>query len=189
MGGGRVVVFVRPIPALLTALKAGASATVGTLGEHRPPALSPAHFERYFPLYYAGFDSRDQRGIVDMLRNNKDFVFDFRTAAEKFRLVDDEDQASVVVPYRPAGLADGDELPIARHLAALAAGQADRWRLRALQRYIVGARLRDLAALQRSGDVHEVLPGLFELRDPLTYDGRLGLNLQGRALDAATLIQ
>lgn len=187
--GGRVVVFVRRLPAALGALKIAAAATVSTLAELRPATLRPAHFEQYFKHYHAGFDSLDERGVVAMLRNDASFAFDFRTAAEKFRLVDDEDQASVVVPYRPSGLDANDESPLNRHIAALKAGQPDRWRLRALQRFMVCARLRDLGGPQRLGSVEEVLPGLYLLRDPLTYDARLGLNLGGRGLDAVSLVQ
>lgn len=187
--GGRVVVFVRPIPAPLAALRFGAQATIATLASFAPPALGPAEFERYFPLYYANFPSRDERGIVDLLRGNADFAFDFRTAAERFRLVDDEGQASVLVPYLPAGAQAGIEPPIQVHVRAIEAGQADRWRLRALQRYVVSARQRDLAQAQARGDLRELLPGLYLLVDALAYDRRLGLKLRGRVLDPATLVQ
>jgi CRISPR-associated endonuclease/helicase Cas3 len=185
--GGSVVVFVRPIPVPLTALRAGAQATVSTLADGAPESLTPAHFTRYFPLYYANFGSRDQRGVVEHLRNNVDFAFDFRTAAEKFRLVDDEGQVSVVVRYRPPG--EDVESPAEAPLRAIDAGQVDRWRLRALQRYIVNVRRSALTEAQRSGAVREALPGLFVLIDALRYDDRLGLLSQGQALDAATLVQ
>lgn len=185
--GGLVVVFVRPIPAQLAALRHGAQATVSALAVATPRSLLPQHFERYFPLYYAAFDSRDQHGIVEMLsRDARDFAFDFATAAEKFRLVDDEGQLSIIVPYVPTGL---DRSPADPVVAALDAGQADRWRLRALQRFTVNARLRDVQGWQVRGDVREVLPNLYLLIDPMRYEPRLGLLAEGRPLAAASLVQ
>lgn len=183
---GRVVVFVRDIPAPLHGLRAAAQATRSALLDERPRMLRPDLFERYFPLYYAGFPSRDRRGIVEHLRNNADLSFDFRSAADKFRLVDDEDQASVIVPYESIA-------PKARSIRMLIAsvrrGDADRWLLRALQRYTVSARRRQVEAWQSRGDVVEVLPGLFLLLDELRYDARYGLLPEGRTLDAASLVQ
>ncbi len=186
--GGRVRIFVRRVPAPLASLRAGAQATVSVIGASGPAALQPEHFTRYFRLYYAGFGSLDQRGIVEHLRGNSDFTFDFRTAAEKFRLVDDEDQASVVVPYVPDGAAAGTESPALPHIRSIQAGRVDRWHLRALQRYIVNVRQRALSDAQAVGAMHELLPGLYVQTDSLGYDHRLGLLPMGRALDAASLV-
>jgi CRISPR-associated endonuclease/helicase Cas3 len=183
---GHVVVFVRDIPSPLHGVRAAAQATRSTLADKRPPMLEPEAFERYFPLYYAGFESRDHRGIVEHLRNNADLSFDFRSAADKFRLVDDEDQASVIVPYESPS-------PEARSIRMLAAslrrGDTDRWLLRALQRYTVNARRKQVAVWQQRGDVLEVQPGLFLLIDELRYDARYGVLPEGRSLDAVSLVQ
>lgn len=185
-GGGRVSVFVRPIPAALAALRHGAQATITVLTERAPPTLIPEDFERYFPLYYDAFRSRDEQKIVELLsKDARDFAFDFATAAEKFRLVDDADQASLVVPYVPVG---SEACPILPTLAALASGGADRWRLRALQRYTVSARLRNLQRWQVDGSAVEVLPGIYQLTDALRYDERLGLLKDDKALGAASLV-
>ena len=185
-GKGNVVVFVRELPATLHPLRAGAQATRSVLGEDRPEILSPDLFERYFPLYYDGFKSRDQRGIIDHLRNNSDLSFDFRTAAAKFRLMDDEDQFSIIVPY--VGQAPGAR-PVGALIERLRGGDTDRWLLRALQRYMVTARRRQVGVWQQRGDVQEVQPGLFWLIDELRYDARRGLLAEDRSLSAASLVQ
>ena len=185
-GKGRVVVFVRDIPSVLHGVRAAAQATRSTLAGDRPPTLEPGAFERYFPLYYAGFRSRDRRGIVEHLRTNADLSFDFRSAAEKFRLVDDEDQASVIVPYESRA---PDARSIRMLIARLRPGDSDRWLRRALQRYTVNARRRQVTVWQQRGDVEEVQPGLFVLIDELRYDARYGLLPEGRVLDAASLVQ
>lgn len=185
-GKGRVVVFSRELPATLHSLRAGAQATRSVLGGSRPDSLSPDLFECYFPLYYDGFRSRDRHRIVEHLRNNSDLSFDFRTAARKFRLVDDEDQLGIIVPYKSQ---TSDARPVDPLIASLRRGDTDRWLMRALQRYIVTARRREVEAWQQRGDVLEVQPGLFLLIDELRYDAHRGLLAEGRSLSAASLVQ
>lgn len=185
-GGGRVHVFVRPIPRVLGALARAADATRAVLGDDRPASLAPALFERYFVHWYGLFASLDEHGVVNMLRNRPQFDFLFESAARAYRLVDDEDQCSVVVPYVPG---DGDTARRDGALAALQAGHAERWQLRALQRYVVQAPARDVARWQSCGDVIEPMPGWFVLRDAARYDARRGLLREGAALDVRSLVQ
>jgi CRISPR-associated endonuclease/helicase Cas3 len=182
---GQVVVFVRKVPAPLTQVRAGIDATHSTLAIGLADALAPAAFERYFPLYYAGFASRDKRGIVDDLRNRGDFAMAFRTAADKFKLVDDAQQATVIVPYLSGGPAATDPAPL---IARLRRGDTDRWLLRNLQRYTVTVRQAMLDKWHARGDVQELQPGLYLLIDELRYDQRYGLMPEGQALDAASLV-
>lgn len=182
---GRVVVFVRNVPAPLHAVRAGVQAARSTLAEARPAMLEPQAFERYFPLYYDGFRSRDEHGIGDMLCNNLDLSFAFRSAAEKFRLVDDKDQCSVIVPYASDAAEARSIDPL---LNCLNRGDTDRWLMRALQRYMVTTRRKQVDAWQARGDVQEVQPGLFLLIDELRYDARLGLLPEGQHIDATALV-
>ncbi len=181
-GKGQVVVFVRDIPKPLHQVRIAAQAT-RTIVQGGGDALSPAAFERYFPLYYDGFASRDKHGIVDHLRKNARFEFEFRTAAEKFQLVDDADQATVIVVYTGTGA-----LSILPLIEKLRSGDTDRWLLRKLQRYTVNVRRKLLATWQAQGDVRELVPGMYLLIDGLRYDDRLGLLPDGRLLDPASLV-
>ena len=179
---GRVVVFVRDIPKPLHQVRTAAQAT-RTVVQGGGDAFSPSAFERYFPLYYAGFASRDRHGIVSYLRKNAQLEFEFRTAADKFRLVDDEDQATVIVPY--AGTGHESTKPL---IEKLRSGDTDRWLLRKLQRYTVNVRRKLLDTWQAQGDVRELVPGMYLLIDVLRYDDRLGLLPDGRSLDPASLV-
>ncbi len=181
-GKGRVVVFVRDIPKPLHQVRIAAQAT-RTVVQSGCDALSPAAFERYFPLYYAGFPSRDEHGIVDRLRKNARFEFEFRTAADKFRLIDDADQATVIVTYTSAGAES-----ILGLIEKLRRGDTDRWLLRKLQRYTVNVRRKLLNTWQVQGDIKELVPGMYLLIDELRYDDRLGLLPDGRSLDPASLV-
>jgi CRISPR-associated endonuclease/helicase Cas3 len=171
-GKGRVVVFVRKVPTPLATLRNGVQATRSTLVDARPATLRPEHFETYFRHYYDSFANRDARGIVDLLRNQGDMAMRFRSAAERFRLIDDEDQVSIIVPYVST---DANARDVAPLIARLRAGDRDRWLLRALQRFVVQLRRRAADPWQQRGDIEEVLPGMFVLVNPIRYDVRRGL--------------
>ena len=182
---GLVQVFVRPLPRSLVGLRASADATRSTLAAGRADALSPEAFARYFPLYYAGFASLDKHGIVDLLKGNRDMVMEFRTAAERFRLVDDRQQATVIVPYASESPGATAIEPL---IALLRQKKADRGLLRKLQRYGVSVRQTTVNLWQARRDVEEVLPGLYVLVDTQRYDALLGVLPEGQLLDAAGLV-
>jgi CRISPR-associated endonuclease/helicase Cas3 len=162
------------------------TATRSTLAAGWRDPLDPRTFAKYFPLFQSEFPTADRHGIVDLLSSDKaTFAFAFRTAADRFRLVDDADQATVVVPYRQV---DHDSNAIDTAIEVLRKGMADRWVLRRLQRYTVQVRRRMLDAWQRQHDVDEVMPGMFVLNTRGLYDDRLGLLPEGLALDAASLV-
>jgi CRISPR-associated endonuclease/helicase Cas3 len=197
--GGRVEVFVRPLPAALDTLVKAAQATRAVLGDTRPQALAPELFRAYFRHWYAQFDP-DDKGILPMLRARKDFDLKLASAARAYRLIDDDEQVSVVVPYQAAGpdaAASAQELQarerqadrVRQARAALATGRADRWHLRVLQRYVVQVRRREVLSGLARGDFTEPLPGWFVLQDEQRYDARRGLLADGAPLDAGTLVQ
>lgn len=182
----RVVVFVRDIPRGLAELRHGAEATRRLVAEGLPDPLRPEAFQRYFPTYYSAFRSRDEAGIGELLgRDARDFSFAFRTAAERFRLVDDEGTVTVFVPY--ASPRDGARHPSAL-IAKLRSGGPDRWLMRALQRFAVQLRAPVAAEWQRLGDVDEVVPGCLVLVDTLRYDERLGLLTSDAPIAPETLV-
>ncbi|HOM13374.1 MAG TPA: CRISPR-associated endonuclease Cas3'' [Rubrivivax sp.] len=191
--GGRVEVFVQDIPAVLATLRRAAESTVAVLGESRPETLPPPLFQRYFEHWYGRFASLDEKGIGDMLRASPDFALRLRSAADAYRLVDDENQCSVVVPYTPAsGDTTARDAALAARDAAFAAlhsGDAQRWQLRSLQRYLVQAPRRDVDAWLARGDVAEPLPGWYVLKDEALYHARRGLLRDGAVLEAHTLAQ
>lgn len=184
-GGGRVEVFVRHAPRTLAALVRAQQATCSVLGSERPATLAPELFEAYFRHWYGQFDL-DEKGVGELLRRNKDFDFQFRSAADAYRLIDDADQVAVVVPYTPA---EGPDERVEKALAALQHGTAERWQLRVLQRYVVQARRRTLADALARGGLTETLPGWCVLNDDTRYSRRFGLLAEGAPLDSATLFQ
>ncbi|MCX7901791.1 MAG: CRISPR-associated endonuclease Cas3'' [Burkholderiaceae bacterium] len=188
-GGGRVEVFVRPIPGMLASLARAAAATRAVLANERPATLPPELFRRYFEHWYGLFPSLDEKGIGAMLRPSGGWDLQLRSAEQAYRLVDDEDQCSVVVPYSGAAMDTSARDQRDAALGSLNAGRAERWQLRALQRFVVQAPRRDVRAWLERGDVAEPMPGWYLLRDETRYDARRGLLRDGAVLDARTLAQ
>jgi CRISPR-associated endonuclease/helicase Cas3 len=141
---------------------------------HAGDPLDRALFERYFrQLYYQC--ELDKHGIEKLLTvDGRTLAVNFRTAAEKFRLIDDADQASVIVRYRGP---HGQDATVDQRLAQLRRDGAERWLLRALQRYTVSIRQRDAQRLLAQGDIAELLPGLFVQVSDVAYDATLGLRI------------
>lgn len=183
--GGTVHVFVRPIPATLSSLVRAVQATRSVLGRQRPDALTPPLFESYFQHWYAQFDP-DERQVLDKLRASPDFALQMRSAADAYRLIDDQDQVMVAVPYATPGR--GDQRAVVA-LDALRRGDAERRQLRVLQRYVVQARVSALRSGLVQGDFTEALPGWCVLNDETRYSERFGLLPEGSARDASSLFQ
>jgi CRISPR-associated endonuclease/helicase Cas3 len=184
---GEVHVFVRPIPKLLAQLRSAAETTRSLHDQGLTDALAPEAFDRYFKLFYSrqpSFDAHDV--LTDLEDRDCRLQFNFRTAAKKFRLIDDEDQASLLVPYH---LIDEQHANLEALIGSLSSGKTDRWLMRSIQRYTVTIRKRELEKLERQGDVKPLLPGLYLLVDETIYDRLFGLLPRDTPLDAASLVQ
>lgn len=140
-------------------------------------------FRRYFRLLYHD-TPLDAKGIAEALRLEIDHVgmalaVRFRDAAEAFRLIDDQDSATVLVRYRsPHGGDDVNAL-----IGLLYRDGPSRWLMRKLQRYGVGIYRHHLDRLIQAGDVREIptCPGLYAQTEAWDgfYDPLLGANVDG----------
>ena len=184
---GQVHVFVRPIPKLLALLRSAAETTVSLHAEGLPDALAPEAFDRYFRAFYARQGGHDRRGIVDLLSDtNGPLEFNFRSAAARFKLIDDEGQVGLLVPlYR---VLPGHE-KLEPLVAKLAKGEVDRWLLRSVQRYVLNIRQHQFDELLRTGAVQPLACGLHLLVHEARYDRRFGLLPGEQPLDVTTLVQ
>lgn len=183
---GDVHVVVRPIPKPLALLRTAADTTRSLHAEGLPDTLAPTAFERYFRAFYTR-QNLDQHQIVDLLSERSGpMEFNFRSAADRFRLIDDEGQSSLLIPLHR--VMDGHS-QLAPLIAKLEAGEADRWLLRSVQRYVLNIRQRQLDELLRTGTVKALACGLYLLEDDTLYDRRFGLLLSSGPLDAATMVQ
>ncbi len=165
-GLGEVVVFVPPSRPPVS-LKAATDLGKECLQTAPDNPLSLKGFTHYFEqLYWSkGETGLDQKNILSDLVKPGELTFNFRSAAEKFRIISDGTEA-LLVPYK------NDDL-----LKQLKYEKPDRWLLRKLQRYTINLYPEEIRKLQSECASVELLPGLNLLKDPTRYDTLKGLLL------------
>ncbi len=173
VGQGRVVVFVPPERPPMGHLRKGAEACISTLHGQCGDPLARHLFATYFKLFYHSVDL-DRKGICTLLKVAPETLgVQFRSAAAAFRLIDDQDTATVVVRYAE----QRDELDTL--LATLAAKGPERWLMRKLQRYTVNIQKRVANRMLEQGSLTLPMPGLYvqQHADGL-YHALLGLQIE-----------
>lgn len=180
---GNVVVFVAPRPAPPGLLRKGEDACRSTLHGIEGNPLKRDLFARYFERLYRAC-TLDEHGIADLLKvDGGTLACNFRSAADQFKLIQDEDSAPVVVLYRGA---DGSDDSIDQLLLNFRKdGSRQRWLMRKLQRYTVNLHRRDIAKLLDQRDIEEVIPGLFAQTNACAYHSVLGFITDAAPLSAS----
>ncbi|MGF1614670.1 MAG: CRISPR-associated helicase Cas3' [Gammaproteobacteria bacterium] len=182
---GEVVVFLPPQSAPPGLLRKGEDACRSVLHGYGGRVLDRVLFARYFERLYHACDL-DAESIGKLLEvDGRTLAVNFRTAAEKFRLIRDEDSAPVVVHYRGP---DGADDTIDQLLGTLRKHGPERWLMRRLQRYTVNLHRHEVMRLLTQGDVEEVIPGLFVQVGDWLYHPHLGLNCDGTPPTLASII-
>lgn len=172
---GEVVVFVPPEAAPPGLLRKGEDACRSVLHGYAGDPLDRALFARYFErLYHAC--NLDAQGIGELLKvDGQSLAVNFRSAAERFRLIQDEDSVPVIVLYRGP---DGTDTRVDGLIGLLRKEGPERWLMRALQRYMVNISRHDGLRLLEQGGVEEIIPGLFVQTSDWLYHPILGLMLE-----------
>jgi len=133
--------------------------------------LAPDNFTTYFSLLN-GKGDRDLHGIVNQLTaiQTQDIPLgiNFRTAAEKFKLIDNNGIA-LVVPYEPKK----SDSPIWQWLDILEKDASAKWIYKKLQRYTITVPESFAIQLEKAGALQE-RAGLFVVCDGF-YDEMFGL--------------
>ncbi len=170
---GEVVVFIAPKPAPPGLLRKGENACRDVLHGHAGHSLERVLFGRYFERLYHACDLDEQR-IADLLKvDGQTLAVNFRTAAERFRLIRDEDSVPVIVRY--SGVGSEAE----KWIETLRKEGPQRWLMRKLQRYTVNIYRRDAMRLVGQGDIEEAMPGLYVQVNDWLYHPDLGFNPDG----------
>lgn len=164
-GRGKVIVFKAEQPSPPGFLKQGEEITSELIasGQLDEP-LSPKSFEKYFSQMNARGD-RDKHDILGLLRASPPSIdaplaIQFRTAAEKFRLIDNNG-ISIIVPFKP----DGSDLsPVEGWVSQLEADPSKKWVYKKLQRYTVSI-TENMAQQFQTNHCLDVRAGLFVLLD------------------------
>ena len=182
---GEVVVFIPPKPAPRGLLLAGENACRNVLHGVTDQPLTRARFAAYFERLYYGCEL-DKEGICGLLEvEGSTLSVNFRSAAEKFRLIADENSLPIVVRYRGA---NGEDDSIDKWLATLSKNGPERWLMRKLQRYTVNLRRNEAMPLLNQGDIEEIMPGLYVQVGDLLYDTTLGLVTNGQPSNKGLLV-
>lgn len=175
---GKVVVFVPPKCSPPGTLRRAEQTTVSLLSGSESDPMARELFTRYFEQFYGKVESLDKHGITDLLlRDARELKIQFRTAAEKFQLIDDVESRAIFVWYGESQVLIG----------RLKKDGPERWLMRKLQRYSVNLPRRVVDKLIQSGEVQEVWPGIFAQAVSTLYDDNLGVTV-GDALNAEQLI-
>lgn len=102
----------------------------------------------------------------------------FRTAAERFELIDDSQQKTILVRY-----GEGDTW-----IDLLRFQGAERALLRRLQRYTVTISKETFNDMLRRRAISEIQPGMFALASEMDYSKEVGLLLGDDSCEAEILI-
>ena len=179
---GEVIVFVPPKPAPPGALRRAADTTVSLLQGTSEHPMARELFYRYFEHFYMRAPSLDKHGITELLHpqggNDDPLKVQFRTAAERFRLIDESGYRSILVRY--------GESPAL--IGRLREEGPERWLMRKLQRYAVSLPEHQFQKLLADGDLCEIYPGLFAQTAGPLYHPELGVLVDKANLDPSALV-
>jgi len=165
---GQVFVFVPPKEAPPGLLRQGAQLGRRMLGNSSGDPLVPERFREYFEqLYWLQGERLDRKGVLADLAPDRELRFNFRSAASKFRMIDDQWQAPVVVRY-----GEGANL-----IPLLGREGPTRWLFRKLQRFTVNVPRNHHQWLVNEGRIEERLPGIFVQVDDGLYRPDVGIDL------------
>ena len=184
---GEVVVSVPPEPAPPGVMRRAAAKTVSVLSIHDDEPLARANFGHFFRLFYDD-SNLDECGIAELLtpkgRGDDSLRVQFRSAARKFRLIDDAGK-QVLVRYHSSE----EDNTINQLLSRLKNEGPSRWLMRKLQRYSVNVSDWHFKQLQEDSQIEEIWPGIWAQIDGTTiYSPDLGLTLETDAPPAADLV-
>ena len=162
---GRVVVFVPPSRIPAGHLRQAAGIGGRLLFERKDDPLAPERFEQFFrELYWLKGDGLDKHRILNDLDAKGTLHINFRTAARKFHLIDESQQAPVLVRYD-----EGEEL-----IELLIRNGPERWLLRKLQRYVVNLPRYLHQKLLADGSIGEISLGIYAQGHMALYHPELG---------------
>lgn len=179
-GKGRVVVFVPPKSAPRGLLRFGEDATKDVWHKRPEKPLTRELFTRYFNRFLS-MPNLDEHDIAGSLKCGSDLEVQFRTAAEKFCLIDDRETQAVFVRYN----AESDKL-----IQQLIQIGPKRDLMRKLQRHAVTIYRHDLNRLLQNGDIKAIenYPDLYAQAGDTLYHKETGLLLaESPILNPSTL--
>ncbi len=146
--------------------------------DYEDSLLEPKAFQEYYRLFYSRIEYFDKPDIKSTLWNDAgQMKFQFATAAQNFRLIDDKDAHNIIVEYK-----DGSDL-----IDLLKRKGPEPWIMRKLQRYTVSVNGRDFSEIKEAGLIVE-LHGCWIQDYSKLYNTYSGLQLKGKWLEEIHII-
>jgi CRISPR-associated endonuclease/helicase Cas3 len=181
---GQVHVFVPPKPSPLGLLRKGEDKTRELCSLPGFDPQQPEFFARYFELFYSAINDKGSQFHDWLIKDvNPNLFFQFRTAAENFKLIDDQAQRPVIVRYGKS-----ENL-----LNQLRFAGPTREIMRQLQRYTVNLPTRMVGSMRDNGLLEEVdpkkAPDIIVQCNMRLYDKKVGLDIYRENLPIEDLIQ
>lgn len=171
---GKLVVFNPPrkIPAGI--LRKAAETSRNILASTSANPLDHKVYERFFAELYWKANTLDREDIVALLTPDREELgINFRTAAERLKIIDDAMQKTVLVRY-----GESEEL-----LSLLEKIGPERWLMRKLQRYSVNIYNHEFNAMLNEGRLQELHPYIYALRAKDDYSPQIGLLVEAEIFE------
>ena len=169
---GKVVVFVPPRRAPVGLLRKGEDACKEVLRTEEVRELSPALFKTYFRHFYSRLNTVDKPRFYDrLMRDAAQFEFQFRTFAQDFNLIEENQQSIIVWYENPKNGNNSQKL-----IKELRASGPNREIMRKLQRFIVNVHSKQFNQILKLGLVEEIAGFWVQASDELYRPG-IGLHL------------
>ncbi|GAB4300985.1 MAG: CRISPR-associated helicase Cas3' [Ignavibacteriaceae bacterium] len=163
--GGKVFVFIPPKFSPKGFLRKSEDAGKAILRNRSYEEFTPSIYSAYFRYLYSNLNSFGKEEFESCLVNSAaDFDFQFRTYAEKFNMIDNRKQMSIIVRYKNGNILI-DEL---RHTGA------SKELLRKLQRYIVNVPIYLFNKIRQANYI-ENINGYWVQSDDILYKPGIGL--------------
>jgi CRISPR-associated endonuclease/helicase Cas3 len=168
---GKVVLFTPPRKPPVGILRKATEITCSFLKRETIDFLDPSSYEKYFTELYWKSSSLDSKDIMSLLKPEmKTLEISFRTAAENFKLIDDSNTESILIPY-----AEGKSLIKKLRYIDIDEDISARGLFRKLQRYSVTIYKNQFQALLARGSLIEVYPKVYALECDVEYKETVGL--------------
>jgi len=178
---GEVNVFVPPKPAPRGLLLKGENATREIVFNYDLQPDNPEIVSKYFKLFYCSVNNTGEQKLHSMLVKdvNPEIHIQFRSYAKNFKLIDDQEQRSVIVRYK-------DSVKLIKRLKM--AGPA-REIMRKLQRYTVNLSVWMIEKMKNDGMLEEIHNGILVQTMPNLYNNKTGFNVYRESLPIEDLVQ
>jgi CRISPR-associated endonuclease/helicase Cas3 len=163
--GGKVCVFIPPTPSPQGYLRKCEDAGKAILRNFKGTEFTPSLYSEYFKYLYSNLNSFDAADFHShLVRDAGIFEFQFKEYAEKFNMIDDKKQMSIIVRYKNSTVLI-DQLKFAG---------ASKELLRKLQRYIVNVPIYTFNKIREANYIEEI-NGYWVQSDENLYKPGLGL--------------